>query len=254
MNQRSVSQKCAQRFKAILNTALGQEVETYLKSLPPTNGKRWGFGPILKDFRHGVLASPRDMLNVLKRDVKETCRLVGANTPVGTCIQTIARDITDAITPLIDDAPRECSIPLKSLKEQIENLISELPDNIAEFREIMERERVAAPPREKVQPQVRELAPINEVDIVRRRCRAITDEETHAEVGEILRRYEPNIDSGSDSETLKFDLARSSALTLQKISDYLDLRKVAPGSANSGPEYSDDEAQEEDEEESESLE
>lgn len=256
MSERSLSKRCVQRFVAILSSTLGQEVEKYMRKLPELDGVRWGFTPILEDFKRGSFQSPVEMLDFLKSQTRHMCQLIGEGTPASLCIQTVALDIANAISPLLPTDQPDKADSIKALRHFASSVIDQLPDNLAEFREVLRRQRLAVPSLvENCQAVDDSQVPIQEVDVLLRRCKAITDDETHAEVGELIRRYEPDVTSGSDGETMEVDLARSSTLTLRKLAEFLDLRDVPEVSAETDKRartaktQNSDEAEEEEEEE-----
>ena len=210
---------CVQQFQAILSSPLGEEVEKYMKKLPKLRDRRWGFSPILDDFKSGKFESPHAMLEFLKSEANHACQVIGAETPAGLCIATVAKEICDSISPLLCNERPDMREPIEILRQFASTVIEDLPDSLTEFREVMERQRLAVPAvPERVESFDYAPVPIHEVDAIRRRCKAITDE--------IIRRYEPEMDSGSDGETMEVDLARSNPVTLHKLTQFLDSRNV----------------------------
>lgn len=261
MRHRRLANMCVQQFQAILSSPLGEEVEKYMKKLPKLGERSWGFSPILDDFKSGKFESPHAMLEFLKSEANRACQVIGAETPAGLCIATVAKEICDSISPLLCNEQPDMRGPIEVLRQFANTVIEDLPDSLTEFREVMERQRLAVPSApEKTESFDYAPVPIHEVDVIRRRCKAITDEETHAEVGEIIRRYEPEMDSGSDGETMEVDLARSNPVTLRKLTQFLDSRNVPqvslemekrPRQVKKQEEESDDEGEDDHEEEEE---
>ena len=209
--------KCSNLYEKIMSSPLGQGITNHYYMF---NGVPF-FQQIRNKLEDNSYSSPSEWIEDVRTSFNMEARNLGTESEVSLLILTLLQMINEEAEPLLPKEPKNTNNELQEIIKSLKDLAQDLPNNITEFKAMLNMKEGAIPAIKK-QKEPEEVEKFDPNDISQEISQLKSDDDLQ-NIADILTKYETNYTH--QKGVIEIDLSLCSPTTLKLIHNYIVSKK-----------------------------